>query len=78
VEEGKASNSSILFLILISSLGSAIILPHFLHFDVSNGSYIEIITLTLGSGEDYSCFVCAWYSYSMENTTRKGKTIIVP
>ena len=40
--------------ILISSLGSAIILPHFSHFEVSNGSYKGIITLTLGSGEGCS------------------------
>jgi len=33
--------------ILISSLGSAIVLPHFSHFDVSNGSYIAVITLKL-------------------------------
>jgi hypothetical protein len=40
--------------ILISSFGFAIMLPHFLHFEVSNGSYIGIIALTLGSGEGCS------------------------
>ena len=38
------------FRILINSFGSAIILPHFLHLVTSNGSYIGIKTLTLGSG----------------------------
>jgi len=31
----------------MDSFGSAIILPHFLHFTVSNGSYMGIMTLTL-------------------------------
>lgn len=39
-----------LLTIRISSFGSAIIRPHFLHSKTSNGSYIGIITLTLGSG----------------------------
>jgi len=36
------------------SFGSAIILLHFSHFEVSNGSYIGIITLTSDSGEGCS------------------------
>jgi hypothetical protein len=34
--------------------GLAIILPHFSHFEVSNGSYMGIKTLTLGSREGCS------------------------
>jgi hypothetical protein len=35
------------FCILIRSFGSAMTFPHFLHFTVSNGSYMGIKTLTL-------------------------------
>jgi hypothetical protein len=35
---------------LMSSRGSAMTLPHFLHLAICNGSYIGIMTLTLGSG----------------------------
>jgi hypothetical protein len=36
----------------ISPFGSAKVFPHFLHFTVSNGSYMEIKTLTLFRIED--------------------------
>jgi len=36
-----------LFMILINSFGSAIILPHFLHLVTSNGSYMGIINFHL-------------------------------
>jgi hypothetical protein len=39
----------LLFYILISSFGFAISSPHFLHLVNSNGSYIRIKTLILGS-----------------------------
>jgi hypothetical protein len=45
-------------LILINSFGSAIVLPHFSHFDVSNGSCIGIMAFTLGSGEGCSKKSC--------------------
>lgn len=35
-------------------VSSTIVSPYFSHFEVSNGSYIGIITLTLGSGEGCS------------------------
>jgi len=39
-------------MILINSFGSTIISPHFLHFTVSNGSYMGMRTLTLFGIED--------------------------
>ena len=41
---------SYLFCILINSFGCAIIFPHVLHLETSNGLYMGIRTLTLGSG----------------------------
>jgi hypothetical protein len=34
----------------MSSFGSAIVLPHFLHLETCNGSYMGTSNMTLGSG----------------------------
>jgi hypothetical protein len=56
-----------IYLDFTNSLGSAIILPHFLHLATSNGSYMGIITLTLGSGEGCSRKILLTETYSNDH-----------